>query len=239
MKTKKKIAIDRLVGLPLAWLLNGAARILGKVLCRDHSISVDNVKTVVISKYLGMGSILQATPLIRSIRSTFPQARLIFVTGRGCRRLVERLEYIDTIITVDDRNLFHVARTSFRTIAALIRARVDLYFDLEIYSAYSSLLALLSLARNRVGFYRVSAEHRRGNYTHLLFFNTRCPIRSIYLQLGRLVGCEPLDHDRLGGIRIDPADHDEAARELAATKAPVKRYFVVNPNASDLLLERR
>jgi ADP-heptose:LPS heptosyltransferase len=239
MNTKRKIAIDRLVGLPLAWLLNGAARILGKLLRRDHSIKVENVRTIVISKYLGMGSILQATPLIRSIRAAFPEATLIFVTGRSCRRLVERLEHIDAIITVDDRNLFHVVRTSSRTVAALIRSRVDLYFDLEIYSAYSSLLALLSLARNRVGFYRESAQHKRGNYTHLMFFNTRCPIRSIYLQLGRLVGCEPVEPDRLGTIRIDPGDRDEAARELAKVGASVRGYFVVNPNASDLLLERR
>src|SRR3954465_13989710 len=108
MKTKTKIKIDRLAGLPLAWLLNGMARVLGKLMRRDHSIGVGNVKTIVISKYLGMGSILQASPMIRSIRAAFPEARLIFLTGQSCRRMVERLEHIDTIITVDDRGLFRV-----------------------------------------------------------------------------------------------------------------------------------
>ena len=145
MKTKTKITVDRLVGLPIAWLLNGLARILGRLLRRDHSIGTGNVRTIVISKYLGMGSILQATPLIRSIRAAFPEARLIFVTGHSCRQMVERLEHIDAIITVDDRGFFQVARTSLRTIAMLIRAQVDLYFDLEFYSAYSSIMSLLSL----------------------------------------------------------------------------------------------
>ena len=108
MKTKTKIAVDRLVGLPLAWLLNGLARILGKLLRRDHSIEIGNVRTIVISKYVGMGSILQATPLIRTLRLAFPDAELIFLTGVSCRRLVERLEHVDRIITVDDRSLFRL-----------------------------------------------------------------------------------------------------------------------------------
>src|SRR4051812_44146512 len=116
MKTRTKITIDRVVGLPLAWVLNGLARVLGKLLRRDHSIGVGNVRTIVISKYLGMGSILQATPMIRSIRATFPEARLIFLTGQSCRRMVERLEHIDAIMTVDDRGLFRVVRTSLGTL---------------------------------------------------------------------------------------------------------------------------
>jgi len=202
-------------------------------------MTAENVRTIVIAKYLGMGSILQATPLIRSIRAAYPQSRLIFVTGNSCRRMVERIEYIDSIITVDDRSLFQVVRTSLRAIATLMHARVDVYFDLEIYSAYSSVVALLSLARNRIGFYRESAQHKQGNYTHLMFFNTRSPIRYTYLQLGRLAGCEPVEPDRLGHIRVDARDRDEAGQELAALTAGARNYLVINPNASDLMVERR
>ena len=198
MKTHTKIVIDRLVGLPLAWLLNGAARILGRLLRRDHSIMDGNVQTIAISKYVGMGSIIQATPLIRSLRVTFPNATIIFVTGTACRRMVERLEHIDQIITVDDRGLFALARTTLEAIAQLLRARIDLYFDLEVYSAYASIMSLVILSRNRIGFYRESAQHKKGIYTHLMYFNTRSPIRYVYLQLARAVGCEPDQPDRLG-----------------------------------------
>ena len=159
------------------------------------------MRTIVISKYVGMGSIVQATPLIRSIRATFPRAKLIFVTGQSCRRIVERLEHVDRIITVDDRGLFPVIRTSIRTLVELIWSRPDLYFDLEVYSAYSCVMSLLSLSRNRIGFYRESAQHKRGNYTHLMYFNTGNPIRHVYLQLGRTVGCprsRPTDSVRSG-----------------------------------------
>ena len=120
-----------------------------------------------------------------------------------------------------------------------MRARVDLYIDLEIYSAYASIVALLSLARNRAGFYRESAQHKRGNYTHLMYFNPRSPIRYIYLQLGRMIGCEPVEPDRLGPIRVDAEDRREVAAKLSAAGAGGLPYIVVNPNASDLLVERR
>lgn len=237
MKIRTKIYVDRLVGLPLAWLLNLAARVLGKVLKRDHRVGRESVRTIVISKYLGMGSILQATPLIRSVRAAYPDARLIFLTTKGCRRLVERLEHVDEIVTIDDRGILPLVRTTLRTIVLLYRRRVDLFFDLELYSAYASVVSLLTLARNRIGFYRESAGHKRGNYTHLMYFNTRSPIRYIYLQLGRLVGCDPVDPDRLGRLRVDPADREEVAAKLAGTGQG--GYLVVNPNASDLMVERR
>jgi ADP-heptose:LPS heptosyltransferase len=239
MKTHTKIAIDRAVGLPFAWLFNIAAQILGKLLGRDHSITTENVRTIVIAKYVGMGSIIQATPLIRSLKASFPGARIVFLTGRSCRPLVERLEHIDLIITVDDSSVWQVARTTLRTIAMLIRARVDLFFDLEVYSAYASIMALCSLTRNRIGFYRESAEHKKGVYTHLMYFNPRSPIRYIYLQLGRTVGCIPQQPDRLGSIRVDESDRREIALKLALVGVDSGNYIVINPNASDLVIERR
>ena len=121
-------------------------------------------------------------------------------------------------MTIDDSNVFDLGRTTLRTVFILIRAKVDLFFDLELYSAYASIVSLLSLARNRIGFYRESAQHKRGNYTHLMYFNTRSPIRYIYMQLGLLVGCPPVEPDRLGAIRVDPSDRVEVSGKLAASR---------------------
>lgn len=238
MKIQAKLHFDHRVGIPIAWALNAAARPLGKLLRRDHSISTANVRTVVFAKYVGLGSIIQATPLIRTIKARFPQARIIFVTGRSCQQLVERLEHVDSIITIDDRNLFNIAASSLWMIVALIRARVDLFFDLEVYSAYGSILSLLSLTRNRIGFYRRSAEHKIGIYTHLMYFNARHSIRYIYLQLARAVGCEPVEPDRLGPIRVTDSDRAELTRKLRDLGIEQQRYLVVCSNA-DLMSERR
>lgn len=237
MKTRTKILVDRVVGLPLAWVLNGAARLLGKTLRRDHSLDPSRVRTVVVSKYVGMGSILQATPLLRAIRSGYPDAKLVFLTGRSCRELTSRLEGVDRVLTIDDRDIVRLGWTTFRILISLIRLRADLFFDLELYSAYASIVSLMSLARNRVGFYRESAQHKRGNYTHLMYFNPRSPIRHIYSQLGLLVGCPPAGDD-LDAPRVVDADRNNAASALQ-TAGVEGEYLVVNPNASDLMVERR
>jgi heptosyltransferase-2 len=239
MNARTKVRVDRIVGGPLAWGLNFAARALGKLLHRNHSVASEDVRTIVIAKYVGMGSILEATPLIRTLKTGFPRARIIFVTGASCRSLAERLEHVDAIITIDDRSISRVVVGSLTAIVTLIRARVDLYFDLELYSTYGSIMALLSLTRNRVGFYRESAEHKIGIYTHLMYFNTRCPIRYIYLQLGRAVRCAPVEPDGLGKLRVDDADRQEMATLLAARGIGQQPYLVINPNASDLMIERR
>jgi ADP-heptose:LPS heptosyltransferase len=239
MNARTKVRVDRIVGGPLAWGLNFAARALGRTLRRNHSVASEDVHTIVIAKYVGMGSILEATPLIRTLKAGFPRARIIFVTGASCRPLVERFEHVDAIVTIDDRSILRVMGSSLAAMVTLIRARVDLYFDLELYSTYGSIMALLSLTRNRIGFYRESAEHKVGIYTHLMYFNTRCPIRYIYLQLARAVRCAPVEPDSLGKLRVDEADRQEMATVLASCGIGQQPYLVINPNASDLMVERR
>lgn len=138
-----------------------------------------------------------------------------------------------------DHGLFRLARTSLGTITRLIRARVDLYIDPEIHSAYASIAALLSLARNRAGIDRESAQHKQGNDTHLMYFNPRNPIRHIDLQLGRMIGCEPIEPDHFGPIWADAEGRREFAAKLAAAGLDGQPYIVVNTNASDQLIERR
>lgn len=239
MKVAHKIIIDRLVGQPLAWGMNLAARVLGKLMRRDHSCAPQSVRTIVISKYLGMGSIIQATPFIRSVHARYPEARIIFLTGRECVKLAERLEYIDEILVIDDRTLLTVCLSSLRAVRTMMRRKVDLFFDLEIYSFYASLMALLSLARNRIGFFRQSAEHRRGNYTHLVYFNTHFPLRYVYLQLARLIGCPAVEPDTLGKLHVDEKDRYTVIDKLRRMGLPDKSYILVTPNTSEFGTERR
>ncbi len=54
-----------------------------------------------------------------------------------------------------------------------------------------------------------------------------------------MIGCEPVDPDRLGPIRIDPEDRQECDARLSAAGIGDLPHVVVNVNASDLLIERR
>ena len=241
MNHKRRILADRLIAVPTALLFNGVARLLGRLMRRDHSIAPARVKGIVVAKLIGMGSILQATPLLKALKAQFPHARLTFVTMRANRELLGRLSCIDEVLVLDDRNIFAMASTTLRTIGTLIRRRADYYLDLEVYSAFASLLALWAVTRNRIGFYRHSTAFKNGIYTHLVYFNTRMPVRQLYLQLGRTMGVPPNPSELTGPIRIEEADRSSVRRILSEFSGweLEKPWVVVNPNASDLMLERR
>ncbi len=232
--------LDRLVAVPMAVVCNAFVRGLGLILRRDHSIIPTATHQIVVCKLVGMGSILQATPLLRALKQRFPQARLTFVTLKGNRDLVDRFESVDEVMCLDDHGILPMISTTLRTISSLMRLRVDQYFDLEIYSGFACLLSVFSLARNRLGFYRHSNRFKRGIYTHLVYFNTRMPVRRIYLQLGRMAGVAASAADHLGAIRIESAERLELQKTLSTLGLkPGQPYILVNPNASDLLIERR
>ena len=241
MNTRRLIAIDHLVARPIAWGFVGAAWALGKVLRRNHHVDPDRVKTIVVAKLVGMGSIIQATPFLTSIRRAFPNAKILFLTSIANRGLVERLDCIDEGLYLRDHGLDTLSFDVATTCARFATTGVDLYFDLELYSAGASILALMSLARNRYGFYRHSARFKKGNYTHLVFFNVQMPVSRLYLQLyTAATKRSPTLPLEFGPIRVTPEDISRMRDDLGALGlGEGEPYVVVNPNASELLLERR
>lgn len=241
MKTSTKFLIDRTMARGLAWSANVGARAIAPIARRDHIVDPNEVRTVVVAKLLGMGSIIQATPLLHDLRRTFPRARLVFVTTRTNRGLIERLGVIDEAVYIDDASSASLATSTAAAIVKLLKKKIDLYFDLEVYSAGASVLSIASGARNRVGFYRNSARFKKGIFTHLAVFNPRAPISAIYRQLHLCVGGQSSgDEPRFGPIHVTRRDKDELAATLQRNSIALEsRFVVVNPNASDLLLERR
>jgi ADP-heptose:LPS heptosyltransferase len=240
MTFRQRILVDRLIAVPLAVALNAIVRLMGKILGRDHSIRPETTREIAVCKLVGMGSMLQATPLLVQLKHRFPQARLVFVTLRGNADLAHRLDGVDEVLSLDDRGAWLMLSTTVRLLAILCARHVDLFFDLEVYSGFTCLLSLFSLARNRLGLYRHSNRFKKGIYTHLVYFNTRMPVRKIYLQLGRLAGLPAGTTDALLPPRIEPTEVLALEKKLTGLGLAAKTPFLlVNPNASDLMIERR
>ena len=218
MNTRLKFLIDRSLAMPLAWTANLAARAAAPIARRDHSIEPESIRTICVAKLLGMGSIIQATPLLHDLRKTFPNARIIFVTTAANRGLVERLAVIDEAVYVDDSAAPALMATTLRACLELVAHKINLYFDLEVYSAGSSIVSILSGARNRIGFYRVSARFKNGLFTHLVVFNPRAPISAIYRQLLLAVGGGPLGEPVYGPILAARRGQDEARGDARAAR---------------------
>jgi len=64
----------------------------------DHERGV-----VLVFKFFGLGSIIEATPLLRAIRQRLPGVRLIFLTFEPNRDLLERLSLCDEVGVIRTR----------------------------------------------------------------------------------------------------------------------------------------
>ncbi|MCL2132183.1 MAG: glycosyltransferase family 9 protein [Lentimicrobiaceae bacterium] len=184
-----------------------------------------------------MGSIIQATPLLATLRNRYPHAEIIFVSTTANKAILSKIPSINTLVLLNDKSFFTLIASIFPFMLKLIRKRIKVYYDLEIYSHFSSLVTTCSLAKNRIGFYLRSSDYRMGIYTHMMYYNINSSISLVYLQLARLLGISDITTE-LYDFRPFAITSMEYSKE-EKLHLQDDNYFVINVNASDLRLERR
>jgi ADP-heptose:LPS heptosyltransferase len=194
----------------------------------------------VVAKFAGLGSILHTTPLLRALAASFPQARVTFATTRPHADLARRLEGVHDVVALEDASLPRLLASGAASLDRLTRPAADLYFDLEPHSALATAVSLLCLPRLRLAQSRSDLPHKASSGACLLEWGPRDRIREVWLELARRAGAHVDAGSELSAPRVTAADRDASRQALAACgMRDATRYLVVNPNASDLRLERR
>lgn len=238
MKLSTKRHVDHYIGLPLALILNFAARMVGFLLRRDHS--VEPVKRVLFMKFQGMGSLMLAKPAIAALRQQHPKAEFIFWGSPCTCQLAKLMPEFDTVYTLQDGTFRSAVLSVSVTLFRLWRQPMDWAFDLEVYSKISSILMLLTCARNRTSFATGSAAFRRNLHTHLVLFNRYQYLGIAYSRLLGVAGA-PSSMPWLGTWTNQWPGQNILKLNIAnLNQRPIKEnYFVINPHAGPLALERR
>lgn len=234
---KNKIFIDRTFGMVAAFVVAVLARIVGLILHRDHTLP-DRPKVIAVAKFVGLGSIVYTGILCRGLKNRFPHARLVYITGYSSLEFVKRINYIDEILYINDKSLTSIIKSTASLIFRLWRLRPVLYFDMEVYSSWAAIIATLSLALNRYGFYRKSADFKKGMHTHMIFFNTNQHISQIYTRMVLCVAGK-VNNDLAGVLKVSREDRKACSKVLNEMKVGRRPVILVNTNASELLRERR
>ena len=239
MNVRFSRAIDRVVGTPLCWVLNILTWSVGVVLRRPHAPPYAPERILVI-KLMGVGSIVQALPLLDGLSRRYPGAELRMLCFPETEIFAKRLHPVARVFTIDNRSLFTLARTSLQALVAIFRWRPDLVLDLEFHSKFSSLLTTLTAAPDRGGLFDVTTAFRNRLHTHLVYANPRQHIADLYCHLGRAFGVESFKSlaECAGCIRIRDGEEEEASR-FVASHAAGRPIILVNANAGELCLERR
>ncbi|MFN5318541.1 MAG: glycosyltransferase family 9 protein [Bacteroidia bacterium] len=234
MKTGLQITIDRYAGWFACRILRLLVIIAGKILRINHRLDKP-FKRIVVCKFKGMGSIIQASALLKSLRMMYPEAEIVFLSTSANLAVAEGYKtFINRSLLINDKGIFTLIKSTFSALLKLWRFKPEVYIDLEVYSNFSSLICTLSLAKNRIGFYKSDKDYRSGLYTHLIYYNIKAPLSEIYLQTARLLGS--------AGIytKLTPPDLPVTRiEEICLALGLHGLYMIINPNASDLRLERR
>ena len=250
MKIDTQRAIDRWAGIPLTFILT-------LLLWPFTRGTPPRPKRVLFIELSEMGSTILADPAMRKARRTF-DAELFFVI---LKRNAVSLDLIGTvprenIRTIRDDSLFTLAVDIVRFLIWCRRQRIDTVVDLELFSRITALLTGLSGAANRVGYYRFHNEglYRGELLTHRVAYNPHIHISKNFIALiNALIASAPevpysktvITDDEITLPRLVAGGHEAQAIEarVAGVFPPFEparhRLVLLNPNASDLLPQRR
>lgn len=175
--------IDHWVGLPLCFFF-GLVSVLVRTIFGSRKRVISGQGTIAVFKFFGMGSIIEASPLLRAIRERYPEAQLVFVTFGGNEKLIGKLNFCDTVRVIRTKSPFVFIIDVFRQILWLRFRRVEAVIDLEFFSKFSTLLSFATRAPIRVGFH-LNDFWRYSLITHPIYFNYFRHIADVYEHAGQ------------------------------------------------------
>ena len=254
MKVDTMRRIDHLAGVPLCWLASGLLRLVGGGGKPGPGARPSKVLFIELSE---MGSTILADPAMQKLKRE-RNVELFFAIFAKNAPSLHLLDTVprENIFTIREDSLWHLLLDTLAFLRWTRRTGIDSVIDLELFSRYTALLTGLSGAVNRVGFH---AFHNEGLYrgemlTHRVAYNPHQHIAKNFIALVNALLSDreelPYSKTRIGDkeivlrkVTIDPA-RQEAMREKIRSLHPAwrpesQRLVLVNPNASELLPQRR
>ncbi len=245
--------IDKWVGVPLTFILT--------LLIKSVDLIQKKVKphprNLLFIELSEMGSTILANPaMVKAQKAT--NCELFFVIFSKNKASLTLLKTIPdaNIFTLREHNLLYLVGDTIRFLFWTRKKHIDTVIDLELFSRFTALLAGASGAANRVGFYSFFNEglYRGDMLTHKVSYNPHIHIAKNFIALvnALIADTEECPYSKsivtdeeitLPKVRSTP-DEIKAIYALIAERysnfePDNQKIILVNPNASELLPQRR
>lgn len=252
-------AIDHWVGVPLCAVASPIVALMDSIK-NMFSRNLDQPRKLLFIELSEMGSAILVDPAMRNAQARGAELFfLIFKSNRASLTLLNTVKP-ENIFTIDSSSLGGLIKDTLKFLLVARKHRIDTVIDLELFSRFTALLTGLCGARRRVGYHIFHGEGlwRGFMLTRKVHYNPHIHITKNFLSLIHAAFSKEIEvpfskihiadsEVRLEQAVIDPAVLNklrERIEKLSATfgitfKQGQQRLILVNPNASDLLPQRR
>lgn len=209
-------------------------RLIKPWITRFKPFDQKGVKEIVVSKYVGLGSILLTRPLIVHLKSSFPKAKITFLTFGVNRELFNLMvPSVDHVLEIQADSIKTILTSSVRAVRILKKRKIDLFLDLEFFSRFSALICFFSQPRSSVGYESTFLSSRTSLYSHPAKFVSRIPIAENFVNHLRTLKLNINGH--LPEIQVSlSTETNENMRKKIESLGP-GHFLIFNPSASDAL----
>jgi ADP-heptose:LPS heptosyltransferase len=252
-------AIDHWVGVPLCAVASPVVALLDGVK-NLFSRGSTTPKKLLFIELSEMGSAILVDPAMRNAQARGAELFfLIFKSNRASLTLLNTVKP-ENIFTIDSSSLGGLIKDTLKFLIVARKHRIDTVIDLELFSRFTALLTGLCGARHRVGYHIFHGEGlwRGFMLTRKVHYNPHIHITKNFLSLIHAAFAKEIEvpfskiqiadsEIRLEQAVINPEALSQVRERIAklALDAGItfiqgtQRLILVNPNASDLLPQRR
>ena len=252
-------AIDHWVGVPLCAIVSPFIALVDRI----KSIflpKLDAPKKLLFIELSEMGSAILVDPAMRNAQAR--GAELFFLIFKSNRASLSLLNTVkpENIFTIDSSSLGGLIKDTLRFLWIARCHKIDTVIDLELFSRFTALLTGLCGARRRVGYHIFHGEGlwRGTMLTRKVHYNPHIHITKNFLSLIHAAFAKEIEvpyskiHIADSEVQLAQAIIDPEVKytvieriEKLARGAGIpfvhgkQRLILINPNASDLLPQRR
>lgn len=216
--------IDGFFGPPLCWLLSLIFR-------RKRSLP-EKVERILIIKMFGLGSIILMTPMIRSIRKSYPAAKIYFMSFAEHETIAKAYGLCDEFMILRRDNLLNFITDSMRNAWRVKKDRIDIVIDAEFFAKYTSIFCSLCRASYLIGFY--NRDLYRGRFLDKrCYFNQYYHMKQNFMELANAF-CQPCNDLTIGVPKISGGAAERISKLMDEHGLKGKKIVIFNPNTSDM-----
>jgi ADP-heptose:LPS heptosyltransferase len=244
--------LDRLIGIPLCWLLTlgrKAAALTGS----RHGMA--QPRRVLVVKLSEMGSTVLAYPALAELCRLTPGVELFFLVFKNNAAIMNALglSRTENIITIDQSSPRRLLSTGLQALQRLRREQIDTTIDMDFFSRLTAITAFLVCRGNRVGFDRYNDEglYRGDLLTHRVAYSPHIHTSAAFMALTRALfateGGEPYFRGPIDDADLRVPRHAPRPEELSRVRGKLAAagynggdtLILINPNSSDIFPLRK